>query len=88
MWVSCAQVYESDDSGSTESAAQCLRKRLGQDEKDISQGLKPDCFSGLTARLKSCPDTMPKGLKPSEFSAISGTAEAEPFQNISFVRKL
>jgi hypothetical protein len=49
---------------------------------------KPDCFSGFTARLKSCPDTMPKGLKPSEFSAISGTAEAEPFQNISFVRKL
>jgi hypothetical protein len=31
---------------------------------------------------------IPQGLKPDEFSAIYGTAEAEPFQNTSFFRKL
>jgi hypothetical protein len=35
--------------------------------------------------LEKC---VPQGLKPNEFSAIYGTAEAEPFQNISHFRKL
>jgi hypothetical protein len=35
--------------------------------------------------LEKC---VPQGLKPNEFSDIYGTAEAMPFQDISFFRKL
>src|SRR5450432_2746724 len=38
---------------------------LGAGRKEVPQGLKPDVFSSLAARLKSCPDTKPS------FSAAS-----------------
>jgi hypothetical protein len=61
----------------------------------VTQGLTPVESGHLPARLKSLrkksdavKENVPQGLKPNLFAGIYGSAEAEPFQDGAFFRRL